>query len=82
VHGLLSILPKQVGHTHDSLLTGTLCWRLLSCGAWAAAALAVYHGSVQDFQSVPMRFGVLAGFEPPRLVLKKSRWLVFKSGQF
>ena len=26
---LLGILPKQVGITHDSLLTGTPCWRLV-----------------------------------------------------
>jgi len=66
---LFSILPKQVGLTHH--MTGTPCWRLPRCGARAAAGLAVYHGGVQDFQSVPMRFSVLAGFDPPRLVLKK-----------
>src|SRR5580704_8824093 len=30
VHGLLGIPPKQVGITHDNLLTGTPCWRLIA----------------------------------------------------
>jgi hypothetical protein len=43
VHGLLGILPKQVGITYDSLLTGTPCWRLVAAEPVPAGTSNLYR---------------------------------------